>query len=83
MGRLRTFIAVELEPATRSRCVALQEALGRASTSVKWVEPENLHITLLFLGEVNAREAPAICQAVGRASRAIKPFPITLAGAGA
>jgi len=31
---------------------------------VKWVEPENLHVTLLFLGEVDEREVIAVCRAV-------------------
>jgi 2'-5' RNA ligase len=64
MARLRTFIAVDLGRAIRDRCVALQEGLARTGTDVKWVEPENLHVTLLFLGEVGDRDVPALCQAV-------------------
>jgi 2'-5' RNA ligase len=65
MARLRTFIAVDLGPAIRARCVALQETLASAGTDVKWVEEENLHVTLLFLGEVDDRDLPALCRAVG------------------
>jgi 2'-5' RNA ligase len=81
--RLRTFIAIGLDKFTHDRLVGLQQRLSAEGVPAKWVEAENLHITLLFLGEVDAREAPAICQAVERASRSIKPFPMTLAGAGA
>jgi 2'-5' RNA ligase len=81
--RLRTFIAVALDQFTHDRLVGLQERLAAAGVVVKWVEPENLHITLLFLGEVDARETPAVCKAVEEAARKIKPFPLTLAGAGA
>ena len=64
MARIRTFIAVDPGKAVRDRAVALQENLVRAGVEVKWVEPENLHVTLLFLGEVDDREVPAVCRRV-------------------
>jgi 2'-5' RNA ligase len=64
MARIRTFIAVELGKELRSRCIALQETLARAGAEVKWVEEKNMHITVLFLGEVDDRDLPAVCRAV-------------------
>ena len=64
MARVRTFIGIDPGKPIRDRLVALQETLGRTATDVKWVEPENLHVTLLFLGEVDMLEVPAVCQAV-------------------
>ena len=64
--RLRTFVAVPLDRFTHDRLVGLQKRLADAGVPVKWVEPDNLHITLLFLGEVDAREVPAVCTAVLR-----------------
>lgn len=64
MSRTRTFIAVELDDDIRQRLVSLQESLGRVVTDVKWVEPQNLHVTLLFLGEVDDRELPRVCRVV-------------------
>ncbi len=64
MARLRTFIAVDLGKAIRDRCAALQENLERTGADVKWVEVENLHVSLLFLGEVDEREITQICRAV-------------------
>jgi 2'-5' RNA ligase len=82
MARLRTFIAVDLGKALRDRCVSLQENLIRAGTDVKWVEPDNLHLTLLFLGEVNDRDVPAMCAAVGEVCARFAPFTLTVEGAG-
>ena len=56
MSRIRTFIAVDLDKAVRKRTIALQETLMKTGTEVKWVEPDNLHVSLLFLGEVDERE---------------------------
>ena len=81
--RMRTFVGVALDRFTHDRLVGLQKRLAVPDVPVKWVEPENLHITLLFLGEVDARETPAVCKAVEQAARRIKPFPMTLAGVGA
>lgn len=64
MPRTRTFIAVDLGKEIRSRLVSLQDNLAQAGVPVKWVEPENLHVTLLFLGEVDDRQLPAICKLV-------------------
>ncbi len=62
--RLRTFIAVDLGKVLRDRLVTLQEKLAQSGAAVKWVEVENLHVTLLFLGEVDERELPPLCRAV-------------------
>ena len=47
MVRLRTFIGVDIGKAIRDQAVALQEKLSQSASGVKWVEPENLHVTLL------------------------------------
>jgi 2'-5' RNA ligase len=82
MARLRTFIAVGIDKAIRDRAVALQESLGRAGADVKWVEPENMHVTLLFLGEVEDRTLPAVCRVVAEVAAGLAPFEMRVEGAG-
>jgi 2'-5' RNA ligase len=82
MARLRTFIAVELDPGLRDRCVALQEKLARTGTDVKWVEQENIHVSLLFLGEVGDREVPDVCRVVSDCCTQQEGFTLTLEGVG-
>lgn len=78
MARLRTFIAVEVGKILRERCVALQETLARAGADVKWVEEPNLHVTLLFLGEVEDRDVAALCRAVANICAEREVFPLSL-----
>ena len=78
MARLRTFIAVAIDKAIRDRAVVLQEALGRAGADVKWVEPVNMHVTLLFLGEVDDRDVPAVCRAVADCCHQHAPFTMSV-----
>jgi 2'-5' RNA ligase len=82
MARTRTFIAVELPDEVRDACVGLQETLSHAAPDVKWVVEENLHITLLFLGEVDDRDLLGVCRAVQAVCARLEPFSLTVAGAG-
>jgi 2'-5' RNA ligase len=82
MSRTRTFIAGDLGKTIRDRLVALQETLARAGTEVKWVEQENLHITLLFLGEVDDRDIPDVCRVVADCTRDFTPFVLGVETAG-
>ena len=49
---MRCFIAVALPAPVRKLLVQVQEALRRADAHVKWVEEENLHLSLKFLGDL-------------------------------
>ncbi len=80
---IRTFIAVELPAEVRHRAVDLLRHLRHSVSDVKWVEPENLHWTLQFLGEVGELEIPAICDAVAAAAAEHEPFDLEARGAGA
>jgi len=80
---LRTFVALEISDAVRQRTLQLIEQLRRAQVEVKWVEAENLHLTLKFLGDVDPLELPEVCRAVEKAAVGEAPFRMQLRGAGA
>ena len=80
---LRTFVAVELNATNRACAGKLIESLKTVPADVKWVEPENLHLTLKFLGEVKSQETARVCEAVKRGAAAVQPFELELRGAGA
>jgi 2'-5' RNA ligase len=82
MARLRTFIAVPLDKPVRDRIIALQESLARTGTDVKWTEPENLHVTLLFLGEVDDRAVIDVCRRVAEVCQRHAPFTLDVETAG-
>jgi 2'-5' RNA ligase len=82
MPRLRTFLAIDVGEDIRARLISLQEQLAIIASDVKWVEPENLHVTLLFLGEVEQRETLAICRAAQKAVAKLPAFTMAVEGAG-
>lgn len=83
MARVRTFVAVEVDPAIRANAVALQKAIAKGGAAVKWVEPANLHVTVVFLGEVDDRGLVDVCRAVKTAAARTAPFALRVAGVGA
>jgi len=82
---MRLFIAVDLDDAARAAIGAEQKrvaaAMGDARSSVKWVRPEQMHLTLVFLGEVSEGHAPAIVDSVNQPV-AMPAFGITFQGLG-
>jgi 2'-5' RNA ligase len=81
--KLRTFVAVALPDDLRARAISVARELSQFAPDVKWVEPESLHWTLNFLGNVEQREVGEICAAVAEAALEHAPFDLVLHGAGA
>jgi 2'-5' RNA ligase len=67
----------------RSAAAALQEPLRRTAANVKWVEPQNLHVTLKFLGETQEALLEGIVRAMQAAAAGVEPFRLRLRGVGA
>ncbi len=82
MEKLRLFVAVNLSDECKARLGELLARLKRLDSSVKWVPPENLHITLKFLGEVPEGKAEGIKSALEEISRQVAPFEIVIGGLG-
>jgi 2'-5' RNA ligase len=73
----RLFTGLEIPRDIRQRLALLRAPLARA----KWIEPEDMHITLRFAGDIDARTADEfadlLCAIRG------KPFLVTIRGVGA
>jgi 2'-5' RNA ligase len=73
---MRLFVALDLPWDLRERLALLAGGLPGA----RWVVPENLHLTLRFIGEVNGPQAEEIDHAL--AGLRARGFPLRLAGLG-
>ena len=62
------FIAINFNQATRARLLALRDELQSQSKRGRFSAPENLHLTLVFLGECDAKQADAAKAAMGAAA---------------
>ena len=82
MKKQRLFVAVEVDADVRGRLAETQRILATCGASVKWVEFENIHLTIKFIGEVDATITHRISHAVGEAVSRIKPFTYSVDGIG-
>jgi 2'-5' RNA ligase len=80
---LRAFIAVEIDPAVRRAIDGVIDALRGPQADVKWVEFQNRHITLQFLGDVAEEETARIGEAIAAAAAGVTTFELHVRGAGA
>ena len=79
---MRTFIAVGISDEVREKIAQIQAELKKGEPDVKWVEPENLHITLKFLGEVSEDKLPGVIEKTRLAASGISPFRVHIIGLG-
>ena len=75
---MRLFIAIRFSPAVGRRLCEAMESLGRQALSAGLTRPENLHLTLAFIGE--ADDIGPICRVMD-ASAPPGPIRITVGGA--
>jgi RNA 2',3'-cyclic 3'-phosphodiesterase len=83
MSTLRLFIAVPSPPEVRDAIALAQRELQNANLSgAKWVQPENVHLTLKFLGDVDTARVPDLKHALHGACEGISSFDLQLGAPG-
>jgi len=79
---MRTFVAVEIAQPIRREIQGVRDRLSEARANVKWVEQENTHLTVKFIGNLSPGQVPAVCAALEKAAAEAEPFDIEIRGAG-
>lgn len=82
MSARRLFLALPLPATAQAELRSLMHALKREASEVRWVRPEQLHITLRFLGDVEEAQCDPLINAMTQITEAA-PFSFNLAGLGA
>jgi len=79
---LRAFIAVDIAPDIRAVLAAEQARLKKLGANVGWVAPDNIHITLLFLGDLLGAQVAPLAAALDAMAAQHAPFELEVAGLG-
>ena len=75
---MRTFFAVELPRNVKAEMAHLQTELRRAGADVGWTNPENIHLTLRFLGEIEEGRLNSLKQVCAETVAEFHPFSLCL-----
>ena len=79
---MRIFIGIRLDDGVIEAIEKFLKPFKKANTPVRWVKPENTHITLKFIGEVSTEKYSQIEKALTDNRFNIGAFPVILEGCG-
>lgn len=80
MESIRAFIAIDLSEEARAVLADVSETLAARvpQGAVKWVPPQNMHLTLRFLGNTPVAKLDALYAALDRTVAGHEPFSLRL-----
>jgi RNA 2',3'-cyclic 3'-phosphodiesterase len=73
---MRLFFAVHVSDAIKNDIADALKAFPVRNPPWRWIVPENLHVTLKFLGEMDESALPDLGEVARHAASGIKPFRI-------
>jgi 2'-5' RNA ligase len=83
---MRLFAAIDIDSQIRDRMEQIQLQLQRdlhlRGREVKWVRPEQIHLTLKFLGEVRDEMVTQVCETVTQTASQFDNFDMQVRGIG-
>lgn len=80
---MRAFIAIKIPDLIIKPIADLQKELQDVITGVRWVQPQNLHVTLLFLGETPWQDLDYLTRKLEDKLKNCKSFMVNFNGLGA
>lgn len=78
MEKIRSFIAVNLNSDIKKYLNSLQAYLNIPESKIKWVEKNNLHLTMKFLGYISLEQTELIKSELKEIASRYSPFIIRL-----
>jgi 2'-5' RNA ligase len=81
--QMRLFVGLSLPSAALADLDAACAPFRPLRPDLRWTSQELWHVTLAFLGEVSEDVVPRLLTRLERAARRHRPFPLSVAGAGA
>ena len=79
---MRSFIAIELPETIKKALAEFQQELAKCGTDVRWTRPENIHLTLKFLGNIEEDKADIIAEKIKGTCKGHSGFKLCISGTG-
>ncbi|MEW5766128.1 MAG: RNA 2',3'-cyclic phosphodiesterase [bacterium] len=80
---IRCFIAIPITPEIKEELISVQERLKKAVAKVKWVEPDSIHLTLKFMGNIPRNNLKSVTKIIQETAQRKEWFEISLDALGA
>lgn len=77
---MRTFLAADIETGVNEKIGEFTKNLRRMDRNIKWVKPENNHLTINFFGEVDETGKGVLEKTIQDAVKEIAPFCVSAGG---
>ncbi len=78
MHAIRTFVAIDIPSPARKVIAAVQRRFLPLDLKASWVRPENVHLTLKFLGNIDPARVSEVATALATATLSFQPFSLSL-----
>lgn len=79
---IRSFLAFELPGDIKNEVARISSGAKNTGLDAGWVKPGNIHLTMVFMGDMAERNMVDIISSTGNALKDIAPFEISLSGMG-
>lgn len=79
---MRLFVAVNIPEELKDKIAEVQSRLKKVPLDIRWVDNENFHLTLKFLGEVSDQKRESVISAVSKAVKGFGVFSVSFYGLG-
>ncbi|MFO7838443.1 MAG: RNA 2',3'-cyclic phosphodiesterase [Desulfosalsimonadaceae bacterium] len=80
--KIRAFIAVALPGHVKGSLGRLQTQLKQFGIRMKYTDPENIHLTLKFLGDISEKDVDAVSENIAMAAAGFAPIELFAKGLG-
>jgi len=79
---IRSFLALKLPPEIKKTLSHILREMKKTPLDVRWVKADNIHITMVFLGNVPVEDVEPMGESAEKVCQQYGPFAISLRGAG-
>lgn len=79
---IRSFLAFELPSEIKHIISQVWDDLKRSPLNVRWVKKDNIHLTVIFLGQIDQDRLMALGEEAKKVCMAYGPFQVSLKGIG-
>lgn len=83
MSQLRAFLAIDIDEDLKAKIYKIVRQFGQIDANIKYVEMENLHLTLKFFGDIDTEGIEVLSSKISSVVSNFDKFNVKIKGCGA